>query len=276
MSQISQAVQRQQQNGRTSLHHVIAEMQGEIARALPKHMDADRMARLALTVVRRTPKLADTTPASFAGALLTASALGLEPGVNGEAYLVPYKGETQLIIGYQGMCKLFFQHPLAASLDAEAVYERDEFDYAKGTDPYLRHKPAMGEDRGQIVAYYGVAKLSTGATHFIVLSPADVKALRQGKVGSNGGIPDPMRWMERKTVIRQLLKTLPKSTTLAHAIDADEQMGSKLRKELPAAPVSPSAPSPAGAIAQSEYGPVDTVNGDIIDAEPEWQDGEPA
>jgi recombination protein RecT len=190
-------------------------------RALPKHMDADRLARLALTVVRqsdieahkaRKPEnsLARCTPESFAGALLTAAALGLEPGVNQEAYLVPYKGECTLIVGYQGFAKLFWQHPLAKHLDAHAVHAKDDFDYAYGLAQYLRHKPAKGE-RGKITHYYAVAELSTGASAFVVLTADEVKKLRGGKVGPSGNIPDPMHWMERKTALRQLVKLLPKS-----------------------------------------------------------------
>lgn len=214
-----------------TIAQVITQMQGEIARALPKHMDADRMARLALTVVRRTPKLAECTPASFAGALLTASALGLEPGVNDEVYLVPYGRECQLIIGFKGMTKLFYQHPMAKHIDAQVVYEHDEFDYQYGTNPYLAHKPARG-DRGAVECYYAVASLSNGATAFVVLSPEDVKALRQGKVGPDPRFKagDPMHWMERKTAIRQLVKILPKSTTLAAAAEADERTGTDLRR----------------------------------------------
>ena len=214
-----------------TIAQVITQMQGEIARALPKHMDADRMARLALTVVRRTPKLAECTPASFAGALLTASALGLEPGVNDEVYLVPYGRECQLIIGFKGMTKLFYQHPMSRNIDAQAVYERDEFDYQYGTNPYLVHKPARG-DRGAVECYYAVASLSNGASAFVVLSPEDVKALRQGKVGPDSRFKagDPMHWMERKTAIRQLVKLLPKSTALAAAAEADERTGTDLRR----------------------------------------------
>ena len=220
-----------------TIAQVITQMQGEIARALPKHMDADRMARLALTVVRRTPKLAECTPASFAGALLTAAALGLEPGVNDECYLVPYKDqkrgivECQLIVGYKGYAKLFYQHPMARSLRAEAVHEHDDFEYELGTHSHLRHRPARG-DRGAIVDYYAVASLSNGATAFVVLSPEDVKALRQGKVGPDPRFKagDPMHWMERKTAIRQLVKLLPKSTTLAAAAEADERTGTDLRR----------------------------------------------
>jgi len=220
-----------------TIGQVINQMQGEIARALPKGMDADRMARLALTVVRQNPRLAESTPQSFAGALLTAAALGLEPGVNGEAYLVPYRDkrkgitECQLIIGYQGMTKLFYQHEMASHIDAQAVYANDEFDYAYGTSPFLSHKPARG-DRGDLVEYYAVATLTSGASAFVVLSPEEVKNLRRGRVGSSGDIPDPLRWMERKTALRQLIKLLPKSTNLIRAAEADEKPGSQLHQSL--------------------------------------------
>lgn len=214
----------------------IGQLQPEIARALPKHMDADRVARIALTIVRQSEiearkrggaSLADCTPGSFAGALLTAAALGLEPGVNNECYLVPYKGECTLIVGYQGFAKLFWQHPLAKHLDAHAVHENDDFDYAYGLTQYLRHKPARG-DRGKVTDYYAVAELSTGASAFVVLSAREVKDLRGGKVGPSGQIPDPQHWMERKTVLRQLVKLLPKSANLSAALAVDEQPGSTL------------------------------------------------
>jgi recombination protein RecT len=208
----------------------IALLRPEIQRALPRGLDADRVARLALTAVRKDSKLAECAPESFAGALLTAAALGLEPNLNGEAYLVAYKRECTLIVGYQGYAKLFFQHPLARHLDAQAVHERDHFDYAYGLDPYLTHKPARG-DRGPVTDYYAVAALSTGAKLFVVLSAAEVKALRGGKVGTSGQIADPQHWMERKTVLRQLLKLLPKSTALQQAMDADERPGVELHRD---------------------------------------------
>lgn len=229
------SIARATENRAPSLAQVVQQMQPEIARALPKHMDADRMARLALTALRQTPKLAATTPESFCGALLTAAALGLEPGLNGESYLVPYGRECQLIVGYQGLVKLFWQHPLAKHIDAQAVHANDHFDYAYGLDPYLTHKPAIG-DRGDIIAYYAVASLTTGAKVFTVASADEVKKLRGGKVGPSSNVADPMHWMERKTVLRQLVKMLPKSTMLQNAVQADETLGSQLSAhQVPAA-----------------------------------------
>lgn len=228
----------------------------EITRALPRHMDGDRMARLALTVVRKTPKLAECSPESFAGALLTCAALGLEPGVNDEAYLVPYKRECQLIIGFKGYAKLFYQHPLAANIDAQAVYDGDEFDYQYGTDPFLRHKPAL-RDRGDVVAYYASARLTNGASAFVVLTPEEVRALRGGRVGSSGDVPDPQRWMERKTALRQLVKLLPKSTELVHASAVDEQPGSHLRAAIERGEIEAATPY--------QGPPVDPDTGEVLD-----------
>lgn len=209
----------------------------EIQRALPKGMDGDRIARLALTVVRKDPALAACDPYSFAGALLTAAALGLEIGT-GEAHLVAYKQECTFIPDYKGLAKLFYQHPLARHLDCQVVYENDAFDYAYGLDPFLTHKPARG-DRGAVTEYYAVASLSTGARAFVVLSPDEVKAIRGGKVGPSGRIADPMHWMERKTVLKQLMKLLPKSTTLQLALAADEMTGRELQQQLPAVTEAP-------------------------------------
>lgn len=77
----------------------------EFARAMPASMSADRLARIALTEVRRNPALGECTPASFFGALMQCATLGVEPGLLGHAYLVPFNNrkagykEVQFILG---------------------------------------------------------------------------------------------------------------------------------------------------------------------------------
>lgn len=218
----------------------------EIGRALPKGMDADRVARIVATEIRksRNAKMAGTakhsleecTFESIAGALLTASALGLEPGIMAEAYLIPYRDnarrvvECQLIIGYQGIVKLFWQHPRAEFIDAQAVYERDEFRYSKGLNPELHHVPFRGDidERGEVVAYYAIAKAKDAAALWDVFTPKEIGRLRNGRVGPQGKIDDPQRWMERKTALKQVLKLAPKTTRLDMALRTDENDGTQL------------------------------------------------
>ena len=85
---------------------MLEQYKGEIARALPKHMNPDRMMRIALTSFRMTPKLADCDPRSVFAAVIQYSQLGLEVGLMGEAHLVPFGNQCQLIPGYTGLMKL--------------------------------------------------------------------------------------------------------------------------------------------------------------------------
>ena len=54
----------------------------QLALALPRHMNADRMARLVLTQYSTTPALRECTSQSIAGCIMIAAQLGLEPGIN--------------------------------------------------------------------------------------------------------------------------------------------------------------------------------------------------
>jgi recombination protein RecT len=224
----------------------IARLGPELRKVLPKYLPEERMVRLAISAVRTNEKLQRATPLSLAGSLMTASVLGLEPNTpTQEAYLVPYENkkagrgpdgeypvEAQLIVGYQGYVKLFRNHPLAADIYAEAVYLADDFHFTKGTDPYIHHapKPHARDENDQPIYYYAVATLTNGTKPFVVLTPQEVKTLRRGRVGSTD-IPDPQRWMERKTALRQLVKLLPKSTELALAAQVDESSGTELYAE---------------------------------------------
>jgi len=206
-----------------------------IRQSLPDHVDPERFVRLILTEIRKSDmqkaagvaktSLSECSPQSIIGAILTASTLGLEIGVLGEAYLVPYivKGhaEAQLIPGYQGITKLALQHPMVMSVAAQAVYASDEYRVSYGTRPEIMHRPGTHGDNDQPVSYYAVVTLSSGAQLVESLTASEVKALRRGRVGSSGDIPDPQHWMERKTVLRQALKLAPKSTQLAAALNQD-------------------------------------------------------
>lgn len=222
----------------------VQQMMPKIADSLPRHFTPDRMARIVTGAIRRSEiakangvsewSLTDCTPESFLGAVIAAATKGLEPGTE-EAWLVPFRNkrggfvECQMIPGYQGLAKLFWQNPRSEVLDSGIVHERDEFTFRFGTDPMIHHVPAAG-DRGDIVYYYAIAGLAGKKPQIEVLTPAEVRALR-GKEGPNGGIRDPQHWMERKTVLVQALKLLPKHRELADAIEQDEMSGTRLYAE---------------------------------------------
>jgi hypothetical protein len=129
-----------------------------------------------------------------------------------EAYLVP-TGRMHPDSRLPGVGEAVLPAPPGPAPGVRHRPRRRRVRVRKGTAPYLTHKPARGT-AARSDAYYAAADPHHGAKPFVVLTPEEVKALRRGKEGPSGDIPDPMRWMERKTALRQLFKLLPKSTTL--------------------------------------------------------------
>ncbi len=220
---------------------MLEQYKGEIARALPKHMNPDRMMRIALTSFRMTPKLADCDPRSVFAAVIQSSQLGLEVGLMGEAHLVPFGNQCQLIPGYTGLMKLARNSGLVTDIYAEAVRIKDTFSLKLGMDRSLVHEPltapggfpASDEERGEIVGFYAVGVLKDGSKTFIAMSRAEVLRIRDGSKGYQAAkkYKKESIWdtdftsMGLKTAIRRLSKWLPKSPELATALALDDNAG---------------------------------------------------
>lgn len=205
------------------LTSLLEKMKPAIAQALPKHVSAERIARIALTAVRSNPKLAECTPQSFLGSLLQASQLGLEVNTPlGQAYLIPYKDICTLVVGYQGMLDLARRSGMVKAIYAHAVREADEFDYELGLEPKLSHKPAEG-DRGDLTHVYAVARLTGGEPIFTVLTRAEVERFRaRSRAKDSGPWVTDYEAMALKTAIRRIFKWLPKSAEMSMAAAVDE------------------------------------------------------
>lgn len=220
----------------------------EIQRALPKHLDSDRMMRLALTAFRLNDKLAECDPMSVLAAVVQASQMGLEIGLNGEAFLVPFKRECQLIPGYQGLMKLARQSGFVDDIYAIEVYEKDEFDIDYGAERKLVHKPyrmrngfpAAKSARGALVGFYAVALLTNGKINFVHLANEDCEAIRDTSSGfryamsnnrSHPWITDYPE-MGKKTAIRMLSKQIPKSPHLSLALSLDALSNEGLKQRI--------------------------------------------
>ncbi len=219
-----------------NLRGLLAKQQNEIAKAIPKGLDAQRFVRAALTVFARTPKLLDCDTNSVLGAVMQAAQLGLEldPGM-GQAYLVPYGRTCQMITGYQGLVTLAMRTPDVKSVIARAVYSKDLFEYEYGLNEKLVHKPSGDENKGDLTYVYAVGKLVDRdgmVPVFEVMSRKEVDAIRaRSKAGQSGPWVTDYEMMARKTVVRRLAKWLPKSTDFGRAVAAEDrfEMGAPAR-----------------------------------------------
>lgn len=216
---------------------MLEKFKAEIARALPRHLNADRMARIALTEFRKNPKLQECEPRSIFAAVIQASQLGLEIGLMGEAHLVPFDGQCQLVPGYTGLMKLARQSGLVQDIYAHAVRANDKFTLKLGLERDLQHEPLSGpggfpasdEERGEITGFYAVAVFKDGSRTFQALGRKEVEAVRDDSRGYQAAkrLKKESVWdtdfeaMGLKTAIRRLCKFLPKSPELATALAMD-------------------------------------------------------
>lgn len=219
--------------GKPSLKQWIAKMSDQIKNALPANITPERMARIAMTALSKNADLAQSTPESFMGALLTSAQLGLECNTPlGQAYLIPYRNkgvmETQFQLGYQGLIDLCYRTGQYKKIVARVVYEGDDFDYEYGLNERLIHRPREKSDKQIYV--YAMYELKNGASAFEVMSWDSVmnhakkysKAVQKGWTSPWNTDPESMA---KKTVLKKVLKYAPKTVEnaelIAEAVNGD-------------------------------------------------------
>lgn len=204
----------------------------QLSLVLPKQMNADRMARLAVTAFSKNRRLQECTPTSIAGAVLTAAQLGLEIEVGGHAFLVPYKNwrsklmEAQLIPGWKGLVDLVSRTG-RATVWTGAVFSGDEFDYALGDRPFISHKPGDGTNDPEAMMYvYAVGRVNGSEWPVIevwtmrkVWAHRDriISKLPKEQAEKHYSFRDPEMYA-RKVPLLQVLKYLPSSPEVAAAV----------------------------------------------------------
>lgn len=230
---MSTALQLQREKA-NSIRKMFETSKDQIKLALPRHMTADRLLRVAMTSIQRTPKLLDCTQQSLIACIMTSAQLGLEPdGVTGQAYLIPYGTTCTLIPGYQGLLSLARRSGEISTITAEVVYEKDTYKIVKGLSPVLEHTPYSQSDPGALIAVYAVAKLKDGGVQFKWMWRWEVDRIRKrSKAANDGPWVTDYDAMAKKTVLRQICKELPRSVELAQAVAIDERAEIGLDQEL--------------------------------------------
>ncbi len=211
--------------------------QAEIAKALPRGLDAARFMRQVQTEVRKNPQLLDADPRSFILGVLTTAQLGLELGPLGQAYLTgPYRlkdgrREVVLIIGYKGLCELAYRSETVDLVSAFTVHEGEPFKVSAGSDLRLEHEVKLELADAPAIAYYAVAyPRGSSRAVFDVMTPQQVDKVRaRSKAKDNGPWVTDYEPMAQKTVLRRLLNRgrvrLSPQSQQAIAEDEERELG---------------------------------------------------
>src|SRR5271168_3507603 len=211
----------------------------QLAKAIPNSISADRLVRLALTMIKKNSRLQTCTPISIMACVVEIAQLGLEPeGVLGHAYMVPFKDQCTLIVGYRGFMHLMYQSGVITEVSSEIVRKGDKFQRVLGTERQLVHIPSpipeKDEEKDWLGAY-AVTHFLNGSKAFEYLEKVKIHHARNRSRGwqshlkdgtSTPWITDPEE-MWKKTPIRRLAKRMPTSTSdqrpsLLRAVMLDE------------------------------------------------------
>lgn len=219
------------------------------------YLSGDKMVRLCINAIRKTPELMNCDPATVLGAMMTSASLGLEPNTPlGQAYLIPYKGrkkvgnewvntvDCQFQIGYKGMLALAHRNPKVVSIQAEAIRREDHFEHCIGSETFLRFRKTLTE-RGDLIGSFChvVYQTEYGKGEIVMVLPlAEIEKSRDNsqtyrslKAQADSGkdwakkklAESPwVKWedqMAAKTAIRRAFSQIPVTPDLAIAANLD-------------------------------------------------------
>jgi recombination protein RecT len=216
------------------LQSMLEKYKSQMALALPKHLTPDRMCRLALSEFSKSEKLQQCDSKSIIASVMTATQIGLEIGVLGQGFLVPYYDNkarcmrAQFIPGWQGMVDLVSRAG-RANVWTGAVFEGDDFDYALGDSPFVRHRPGEENDPAKLTHVYAIGRVNGSNWPVIEVWPI-AKVLKHrdkfNKVGDSHYSFKNWEMYARKIPLLQVLKYIPKSIELSNALEIDNAVES--------------------------------------------------
>jgi len=204
-------------------NHYLSAHKDQLSAALPKHLNPDRMVRLALTAFSQSRQLQACDPKSIFAAVVLSSQMGLEIGVGGQAYIVPYKGTATFVPGWQGIVDLVSRTG-RATVWTGAVFQGDEFDYALGDRPFVKHRPGGEDDPSKLTHVYAIGRVNGSEWPVIEVWP--IKRIERhfkkyNKVGEKHYAHGNWEMYARKIPLLQVCKYMPKSVELTAALAAE-------------------------------------------------------
>ena len=209
--------------------------------SIPNSLDPKRAVQLAITLIKSSKALRECTPISLMACVVSSAQLGLDlDKLLGHCYMVPFKGEATLIVGYRGFTHLMYQSGIVKAISAEVVRPGDKFRITLGSDRKLIHEPKLTTGEGHSnyenwLGSYAVAHFLIGGSEFEYMTSEQIEAVRARSQSWRAWKREQKEtpWvtdaeeMWRKTPIRRLAKRMPVSTTdkreiLLRAVMLDE------------------------------------------------------
>ena len=199
--------------------------------AISATIKPERIIQLAV-LATSNPKIAQCDLRTIVGALMEVTTLGFEP-INSlnQCALIPYhdrkNNRTVLTVQimYQGYIDLAYRSGILTSIYGDVVREGDKIEFEKGTNGAIRHVPSPTSWDQQISYAYVVAHLNNGGMGFEIWPIQKIISHRNRYARGHDKADSPWKTafdqMAMKTVLKQLMKFLPKSVEFRRAETID-------------------------------------------------------
>ncbi len=168
-------------------------------------------------MAQKEPKIRNADPQSVVAAMMACVHLNLMPNTpEGLAYIIPYGNAIQFQVGYKGLVKLAQRSGQIKSINAELIFEGDEWNVELGTERKLTHKPNFDVDRtdySKVTHAYMTAVLINGDRVFEIMTRKELDKIKDSSKATSTGTPWD-KWpaeMAKKSVVKRATKLLPSS-----------------------------------------------------------------
>lgn len=151
-------------------------------------------------------------PAKFAIYLKNLITLGVDISQR-QAYFLPYGNEITSVLDYKTLMALIKKHTNVKSIDAQLVYENEQFLVEQGK--VVEHKQnlfASKDEKGALVGAYSVFTLDDGSKDYYFVSLEEINKVKECSKNASSEYSPWTSWydeMVKKTVIRKGMKFYP-------------------------------------------------------------------
>lgn len=205
--------------------------------ALPTESELTRTRFAQISVaIANSAKLADCDANSVVNSIYGCARLGLIPDpALGQVWILPRNIKrvrtAQIVVGYRGYIELAHRSGEYMGINAEPVYDNDDFDLDEGTARYIKHKPwwlVEGmKTPGDLRAAYAIAYHKSGHQQWKAVSREEVLKHKAASESSGSEYSPWTKWelsMWCKTAVVVLSKYLRLSAEFNLAVQWDEQL----------------------------------------------------
>ena len=151
-------------------------------------------------------------PVKFAIYLKNLITLGVDISQR-QAYFLPYGNEITSVLDYKTLMALIKKHTNVKSIDAQLVYDNENFKVEQGKVVEHSQNPfATKEQKGALVGAYSVFTLENNTRDYYFASLEEIKKVKECSKSANSKFSPWNNWfdeMVKKTVIRKGIKFYP-------------------------------------------------------------------